>query len=121
MTQPEFEPTAETIDGLLDLAAFVKQWFTPFAVTCACKGAEESCARALNDPRVVTQADTVERIAEHIVKLARSLDEKAREAAKEEQRRVDDEDALDAMTAGLPVTPQCPTCSGSRVQIVDGA
>lgn len=104
MKQPVFQVTPENIDALLDLAAFVKQWFMPYAVTCECNGAEESCRKALSDPRVVQQADTVTRISDHIEKLARGIDYDYQESRKEAARQAHYEDQLDAMTAGLPVT-----------------
>ena len=103
--EPHFEPTPGNIDSMLDLAEFIRSWFMPSAVTCACNGVEPSCAKALNDPRVVQQADTVNRIADHLIELGRRLDKTYAEARREYQRQQQAEDQLDAMTAGLQVNP----------------
>lgn len=57
---------AEHFDPFLTLADEIRELFTPYAMRCSCKGEDRSCARALEDPAVWAQFDTMERIARHI-------------------------------------------------------
>lgn len=50
----------------LELAAFIRDNYTPLVFACDCNGSHESCARALDDPRIWAQLDTVRRIANAI-------------------------------------------------------
>lgn len=48
------------------LAELIRNNYTPLAFTCACDGADEDCARAMNDPATYRQYETVRRIADAI-------------------------------------------------------
>lgn len=56
----------EHFDPFLSLADEIRERFTPAVFSCSCQGSERSCARALEDPAIWAQRDTVERIARHI-------------------------------------------------------
>lgn len=49
-----------------ELAATIKDKFTPMVFNCSCDGADPSCAAALEDRAVWAQKDTAERIARFI-------------------------------------------------------
>ena len=51
-----------------ELTATIRARFTPWAFTCDCKGAEQSCADALQNPYLYGVVDTIN----NIIKLIES-------------------------------------------------
>lgn len=52
-----------------ELSTLIRERFTPFAITCDCKGSDPECAVALDDPAMWGQYNTTVRIAEYISNL----------------------------------------------------
>jgi hypothetical protein len=55
-----------------ELAATIRDKFTPMVFNCSCDGADPSCAAALEDRAVWAQKSTADRIAEFITALPKS-------------------------------------------------
>jgi len=49
-----------------ELADLIRFRFTPLAMLCDCKGADSDCQDAKQNPAVVAQYDTVQRIAKFV-------------------------------------------------------
>ena len=75
-TPVSVEDWPAVIDALWQVSARVKTRFMPAVFSCECGGAEESCRRALDDPRVWQARETVEGISTWILDFARELDDK---------------------------------------------
>ena len=52
-----------------ELAELIRERFTPFAITCECKGKDPECADARDDAAVWAQYNTTTRIADYIANL----------------------------------------------------
>jgi hypothetical protein len=52
-----------------ELAQLIRDQFTPFAMSCPCKGEHSDCNEAMQNEYLWAQYDTVVRIANYIQKL----------------------------------------------------
>ena len=81
---------ATEIDLLHDLAALVKERFTPGVFSCSCNGLAPDCAKTLReDPRVWERREAVQQIADMLLDMAREREDTqqaAGDALEQEER-----------------------------------